>query len=122
MIKFFHLGFVLLSVISFISRIILSETHSKLLKQKVFKIIPHLIDTLLLSSGVLLIYQGHWLSGDYGWIIAKMAALCGYIGTGVIAMRKRGIVRWLAFFAAMLFFLYIGMVAVSKNSVFFVVW
>ena len=120
MIKIFHLTFILLSIFSFVGRVILSETHPAILKQKAFKIAPHVIDTLLLLSGITLVFQGGWLSSDYGWIIAKIVALMGYIGLGVVVMRNRGTTRWLAFVGAMACFVYIGMVAVTKNAFFFI--
>ena len=119
MIKIFHLTFILLSIFSFVGRVILSETHPAILKRKVFKIAPHVIDTLLLVSGITLVFQGGWLSTEYGWIIAKIVALMGYIGLGVVVMRNRGTTRWLAFVGAMACFVYIGIVAVTKNAFFF---
>ncbi len=119
MIKFIHLSFVLISVISFVGRVVLSETHPEMLKQKLFKIAPHVIDTLLLLSGIALVFQGQWLAAEYGWIIAKMVALLGYIGLGVMTMRNRGTVRWAAFGGAMVCFVYIGIVAVTKKALFF---
>ena len=119
MIKIFHLTFVLLSIFSFVGRVILSETQPLILKQKLFKIAPHVIDTLLLVSGITLVFQDQWLLTEHGWIIAKMIALLGYIGLGVVVMRTRGSKRWLAFLGAMLCFVYIGIVAVTKNVLFF---
>ena len=119
MIKLLHLTFVLLSIFSFVGRVILSETHPAILKQKLFKIAPHIIDTGLLLSGITLVFQGGWLSTDYSWIIAKIVALFGYIGLGVVVMHNRGTVRWLAFIGTMACFVYIGIVAVTKNALFF---
>lgn len=104
-----------MTLISFVGRIILSETCPKLLERKVLKIAPHVIDTLLLVTGITLVFQGNWLSGQYDWIIAKFAALFGYIGFGVVAMRHRGMVKWLAFAGAIACFIYIGDVAVTKQ-------
>ena len=120
MIKTFHLLFILLSIISFVGRVILSETFPSLLKKKIVNIAPHIINTLLIISGIALIFQGDWLSTNYGWIVAKIIALLGYIGLGVVVMRNRGTVRWAAFFGAMACFVYIGIVAVTKNAFFFI--
>ena len=119
MLKIFHLTFVMLSLFSFVGRVALSEIRPEILQQKALKIAPHVIDTLLLLSGITLVFQGHWLSGEYGWIVAKIIALLGYIGLGVVVMRNRGTERWLAFAGAMACFAYIGIVAVSKNAAFF---
>ncbi|GAB6141107.1 SirB2 family protein [Methylosoma difficile] len=119
MIKMLHLSLVMVSIISFIGRIILSETQPQYLRKKWLKIAPHVLDTLLLLSGATLVFQGQWLSGEYGWIVAKLIMLIAYIGFATIAMRRRGTVRWLAFLAAMACFAYIGVVAVTKDPLFF---
>lgn len=119
MIKLVHITFVLLSISSFVGRVILSEVHPTLMKQKIFKILPHIIDTVLLISGISLVFQGGWLSMQYGWIVAKIIALVGYIFLGVIVMRNGGKVRWLAFAGALLCYVYIVLVAVTKNALLF---
>ncbi|MGZ8903671.1 MAG: SirB2 family protein [Methylobacter sp.] len=119
MIKIFHLTFVLISIFSFTGRIILSEIQPEILKRKALKIAPHIIDTLLLISGLILAIQGQWSSGEHGWIIGKLFGLVAYIGLGVAAMRNRGTVRWLAFAGAIACFAYIGIVAVTKDALFF---
>lgn len=119
MIKHLHLTFVLLSICSFVGRVILSEIRPAFLKMKAMKIAPHVIDTLLLVSGITLVFQGQWLSGEFGWIIGKIVALFGYVGFGVMTMRGQGSNRWLAFTGAMACFIYIGIVAVTKNAFFF---
>jgi len=120
MIKILHLTFVLLSIFSFIGRVILSETHPQILKRKALKIAPHVIDSILLISGITLVFQGQWLQGEYAWIIAKITALLGYIGLGIVVMHNRGTVRWLAFFGAISCFVYICIVAATKNLLFFI--
>jgi uncharacterized membrane protein SirB2 len=115
MIKILHLSFVLLSVSGFIVRVILTKTHPRLLKLKTARTVPHVIDTLLLISGLVLVFQGNWLSRPYGWIIAKLAGLFGYIGFGMIAMRQRGPIKWLAFAGALGCLIYISRVAVTKQ-------
>jgi uncharacterized membrane protein SirB2 len=119
MIKHLHLTFVLLSICSFVGRVILSEIRPSFLKMKAMKIAPHVIDTLLLVSGITLVFQGQWLSAEYGWIIGKIVALFGYVGFGVMTMRSQGSNRWMAFTGAIACFIYIGIVAVTKNAFFF---
>jgi len=119
MIKHLHLTFVLLSICSFVGRVILSEIRPGFLKMKALKIAPHVIDTVLLITGITLVFQGQWLAAEYGWIIGKIVALLGYIGFGVMTMHSQGTKRWLAFSGAMACFIYIGIVAVTKNAWFF---
>ncbi|GAW87076.1 conserved hypothetical protein [Bathymodiolus platifrons methanotrophic gill symbiont] len=108
--------FILLSVGGFITRIMLAEFKPDILRAKVLKIAPHVIDTILLLSGITLVFQGNWMAGEYGWILTKVVMLIAYIGFGVMAMRSTGLKRWGAFVLALVCFGYIGMVAVTKHG------
>jgi uncharacterized membrane protein SirB2 len=119
MIKMLHLLFVLLTFGAFVGKMWVSVSRPELLTQKAFKIAPHVISSLLLLTGIILVFQGQWLSGDYGWLVAKIIVLFGFIGLGIVSMRSEGTNRWLAFAGAIVCFIYIGIVAVSKNPWFF---
>ncbi len=116
MIKLIHLIFIFSSFISFNGRIALSVFKPVLLQNKLIKIAPHVIDTLLLLSGFTLVFQGNWLDGEYGWIISKFILLLGYVGLGVLAMRLKGVNRWVAFVAAIICFIAIFITAITKNG------
>jgi len=73
-----------------------------------------------LFSGIALLVQGGWLSGNLQWLVAKIIALSGYIAFSLVVMRNRGRVRWLAFAASLTCFAYIVGVAISKNPWFFI--
>ena len=119
MIKLFHLSFVLLSIASFVGRVFLAEKHPDMLEQKWIKIGPHIINSLLLITGFTLVFQGSWLSAEYGGIIAKLIALLGYVGLGIVAIKSQGDLRWKAFAGAIACFMYIAIVAVSKHAFLF---
>lgn len=119
MIKILHLTFVLLSISSFIGRVYLAEKRPEMLEQKWIKIGPHIINSLLLITGFTLVFQGSWLSAEYSWIIAKLIALLGYVGLGIIAIKSQGDLRWKAFAGAVACFVYIVIVAVSKHAFIF---
>lgn len=79
------------------------------------RVVPHVIDTVLLASALWLAWQIG--SGAAPWISAKVVALLVYIVLGSIAL-KRGrtpAVRAGAFFAALATFGYIVSVALSKS-------
>ena len=116
MLKSIHMLFILLSVGSFISRIMLAQFKPEILRAKVQKIAPHVIDTILLLSGIGLVFQGNWMAGEYGWIISKLVMLIAYIGFGVMAMRSIGIKRWVAFVLALTCFGYILSIAITKHG------
>jgi uncharacterized membrane protein SirB2 len=119
MIKILHLTFVLLSISSFVGRVFLAEKHPKMLEQKWIKIGPHIVNSILLLTGFTLVFQGSWLSAEYGWIIAKLIALLGYVGLGIVAIKSQGDLRWKAFAGALACFVYIAIVAVSKHAFIF---
>lgn len=114
---FIHIVFVLLSFISFVTRVALSEFKPEILTVKVFKIAPHVIDTLLLVSGITLVISGDWITkGMYGWILSKFIVLLAYIGFGVLTMRSTGAKRWAAFTGALVCYGYILSVAITKHG------
>lgn len=118
MIKSIHILLALVSFFGFISRVVLSEINPEITQRKWLKISPHVIDTLLLFSGIMLIFQGSWLDGNYGWLVAKMIALLGYISLGVVVMHRRGTIRWLALSGSVGCYVYILLVAVNKSPYF----
>ena len=113
-----HFCFIVLSVFSFIGRVILAQWQSPLLQHKLCKILPHVLDTLLLLSGLVLVMQGGWLHAEYGWIISKLAILVVYIGCGVVCMRSTGWLRWLSFSAALASIALIFVIAITKHGFF----
>lgn len=116
MLKSLHMLFILLSVGGFIIRIMLVQFKPAWLQPKLAKIAPHVIDTILLLSGIGLVFQGNWLAGEFGWIISKIIMLVAYIGFGVMAMRSTGIKRWVGFVLALASFGYILTIAISKHG------
>lgn len=116
MIKLIHFIFILTSFASFLSRFSLSVFKPEWLQNKIIKIAPHVIDTLLLISGITLVIQGNWLAGEFGWILSKLILLICYILFAVMAMRLKGIKRWITFFAAIACYVYIFIIAISKHG------
>lgn len=114
MLKSLHMFLVGLVFFSFISRIILAEINPAKLQTKWLKIIPHVIDSLLLLSGFGLVIQGQWLLGEYYWLISKLLILFAYIAIGMSAMRIRKL-RWLKTIAAISCLILIVKIAFSKK-------
>ncbi len=116
MIKLIHFIFVISSFISFVSRMGISALKPDWLQNKTLKIAPHVIDTILLVSGVYLVFQGDWLAGEFGWILSKFILLLIYVAFGVMAMRCKGLKRWVAFLAAIACYIGIFVIAMTKNG------
>jgi uncharacterized membrane protein SirB2 len=86
MLKSLHIMLAYLTTIGFVIRGLWSILESPLREQKWVRVVPHVIDTLLLAIGVTLAFNIGASLGD-GWLTAKLMALLGYIGFGVLAMR-----------------------------------
>ncbi|TCT08653.1 SirB2 family protein [Paralcaligenes ureilyticus] len=113
-IKQLHMSAAALSIIFFVVRAYWSITGSGLLARRLVRILPHVIDTVLLVCGVILTFM---LGGLQPWIIAKLVALVLYIGIGTIAI-KRGKTagsRGAAALIAIAIFFYIVGVAIRHN-------
>ena len=87
------------------------------LKRRWVRVVPHVIDTVLLVSAIALAVMIGNYPGTHGWLTAKLAGLFAYIVLGSIALklgRTRG-VRIAAFAAALAMFAYIVSVAITKS-------
>jgi len=86
------------------------------LRQRWVRVVPHVIDTVLLASALWLAWR---LGGDNsrGWLAAKVVALFVYVALGTIALKrgKTRSVRLAAFAAAIATFGYIVSVAITKS-------
>jgi uncharacterized membrane protein SirB2 len=93
------------------------------LRQRWVRIVPHIIDSVLLLSGAWLSWQ-LGAAGVRGWLPAKLAALVLYIVLGAFALRygkTRGM-RITAMIAAVLTFAYIASVALTKSPLGALAW
>ncbi|ROS05189.1 putative membrane protein SirB2 [Sinobacterium caligoides] len=118
MLKHLHMTLALLSIIGFILRGVLLATGSGLMQKKLLKIAPHIIDTILLITAIgLMVTINSYPFYNASWLSAKLIALIGYIGFGIIAFKAgRPIAtRVVTFFAALGCVGYILAVAITKN-------
>lgn len=115
MLKSFHVILAVLSFTGFLMRATWAYKASDLLEAKWVRIAPHVVDTLLLLLGVVLAFN---LVGGalQGWLGVKLLALFAYIGFGVMTLRGAGRTRDLGFVGAILAFVYMLMVAFSREA------
>lgn len=88
------------------------------LKQRWIRISPHIIDSILLISAVMLSIRLQQYPGVDSWLTAKVVALLLYIVLGSIAL-KRGRtknIRIAALAGALLSVVYIILVALQHNA------
>jgi uncharacterized membrane protein SirB2 len=116
-LKYLHVSCVILSYALFVVRGVWMMRGSPLLAQRWVRIVPHVVDTVLLASAIALAILIRQYPFAAPWLTAKVIGLVIYIGLGVIAL-KRGRtrrVRLIAWIGAQLVFLYIVAVAIYKN-------
>ena len=117
-VKQLHVASVALSISLFVLRAGWRLYAPERLQRRWVRIVPHVIDTALLLSGVLLAWQ-LGAAGVRGWLAAKLVALLLYIVLGAVALRygrTRG-VRTAAAMGAVLTFAYIVSVAITKSPI-----
>ncbi|MDO8300531.1 MAG: SirB2 family protein [Lacisediminimonas sp.] len=87
------------------------------LQQRWVKLVPHLVDTVLLASAIALAAWSGQYPFERAWLTAKVLALTIYILLGTIAL-KRGRsrpIRLAALVGALLMFCYIVGVALTRD-------
>jgi uncharacterized membrane protein SirB2 len=93
-LKAIHATTAVLSIAGFALRFGWMIAGSALLESRAAKVLPHIIDTLLLASAIALAVQASVAPWTVGWLGFKVIALLVYIVLGAIAL-KRGRTRGL---------------------------
>lgn len=117
-----HIACVVLSGGGFLLRGVLMLRTSPLLAHRWVRVAPHVVDTLLLGSAVMLAVRSAQYPFVQGWLTAKLLALLVYIGCGTMAL-KRGRTRTeraAYLVAALAVFAYIVSVAMTRDAFGFV--
>ena len=116
-IKFVHVSCVLLSYTLFFLRGNWMLRNSAKLQQRWVRIVPHVIDTLLLASAITLAVRLEVSPLDAPWLLSKIVALLLYIALGAVAIRRgrTRTIRLSAWLAAQAVFGYIVAVALTHN-------
>lgn len=122
--KNIHVGCVILSFGGFAARGLLMLVGSPVLNTRVMRVVPHIVDTVLLASALWLAWILHQYPFVQGWLTAKVIGLVVYIVLGAIALRRgrtKGI-RVAAFIAASVTAFYIVSVALTHDPRGFLLW
>ena len=121
-VKSLHVLCAALTLVSFTTRGIWMWRDAPQLQRRWVRVVPHIVDTVLLASAGTLVVITHQYPGPVAWLNAKLAALVLYIALGTVALRRgRSMtVRRGAFVAALCVFLYIVLVALTRQPVPFV--
>ncbi|KXF79854.1 SirB2 family protein [Enterovibrio coralii] len=104
-LKHTHLLFIALSVSLFILRFVWRQMGSQMMQKKWVKVVPHIIDTGLLATGIALIaITGFVPFTPAGmWMTEKLTCVLAYIALGFVALHySHGTMfRYFAFFGAL---------------------
>lgn len=112
-VKIIHIATAFISITGFTVRGFWMLTDSQLLQKKLVKIIPHINDTILLVTAIILAIQIQQYPFTDSWLTAKLVALIVYIVLGTVALKrgKTKSIRTGAFVLAIVVFVYIISVA-----------
>ena len=117
LLKGLHVSCAITSYTLFFLRGIWSLRDSPIMRQRWVKIVPHVVDTLLLVSAIALAISIRQYPFVDAWLTAKVTGLLLYIGLGLVALRygrsKAG--RLFAWLMAQAIFAYIVLVAAQHN-------
>ena len=117
LLKVIHISSVIVSYALFFLRGIWLMQDSKNLHQRWLKILPHVVDTVLLSSAVALAIIIQQNPMEHAWLSAKVGSLLLYIALGMVAIRfgRTRRIRIIAWVSAQCVFIYIVLVALTKS-------
>lgn len=117
-VKHIHLTCIVLSLCLFLLRGYWSLLSPKRLEKLWVKVVPHIVDTLLLISAITLVFLLQQYPFIEHWLTAKVLALFAYIGFGTFAIKRsksqQGKIVALIFSLAC--FAYIVAVAVTRSA------
>jgi len=115
-LKHIHVAFVALSLLTFLVRGVWLFVDSAMLGERWVKLLPHVVNTILLASGIALAMYLSMSPGNQPWLMAKIVGLIAYVGLGVAAFRASGpTARKLLWTSALVAFAFIVSVAVRKT-------
>ena len=115
--KHLHVTCVVLSGLGFALRGWWMLVDSPRLKTRLARVVPHVIDSVLLGSALVMAWQSSQYPFAQGWLTAKFFGLLAYILCGTMALKrartKGGRVVFLIL--ALLAYTYIVGVALTRN-------
>ena len=116
-LKTIHVGSVAMSYVLFFVRGVWMMRDSPRLHERWVRIVPHLVDTVLLASAVTMAVMIRQYPFEASWLTAKVIGLVIYIALGMVALRfgKARSTRIMAWIAAQIVFLFIVSVAVTRD-------
>lgn len=117
-IKHIHLTAIAISVALLLVRFFWTVTESQMLTRKWVKVVPHVVDTVLLASALTLCVMIAQYPFVDGWVTEKVFGVVAYIFLGLIALKKAktNLGRGTAMLAALAVLAVIAKIAVTKQA------
>nr|WP_102798429.1 SirB2 family protein [Bowmanella denitrificans] len=121
MVKHLHLTAIAISLSLFILRFFWQLRGSPMLHKKWVKIVPHVVDTLLLASAVTLCVMIAQYPFVHAWVTEKLMAVLFYILLGLVALKlgRTNTIRWIGFVGAISWLAFAAKVAIFKQPILF---
>jgi len=88
LVRAVHVVAVSVSVPLLVVRSVIGIRHSPARVPRVLRILPHVVDTALLASAVLLSVMLQQYPFGAPWVTAKLIALVAYVGIGTVAVKR----------------------------------
>lgn len=117
LLKHLHVTCAALSFTGFFVRGLWMLRQSPRLQQTWVKVLPHIIDTMLLGSAIIMAVLLHISPLEHTWLAAKIVALLLYILLGAVALKRGKTLRTraTAWCLSLCVFGYIVSVAITKS-------
>ncbi|EHA1082056.1 TPA: SirB2 family protein [Photobacterium damselae] len=120
--KHLHLLAIALSALLLTLRYILLMANSSLLQKKALKVTPHVVDTILVATGVALIFITGFYPFTPGseWLTQKLSCVLAYIALGYFTLHvgKNKVFKTFAFLGALGWLVLAAKLAVTKVPLF----
>jgi len=112
-LKHLHITLAVLSISLLLLRFALIQWRGSV--PKLLKIMPHIVDTLLMVAGISLALLLQFKPLEQPWLWQKLLLLLFYIGAGMLALKARQrSLRYLAMAGAVLLFSLMALLARTK--------
>lgn len=120
--KHIHLLSIVMSVLLLSLRYVLMMMDSPIREKKLLKVLPHIVDTILLLSGITLVFITGFVpfTAAAPWMTQKITCVLVYIALGFVALRlgKNKLIRSVAFFGALGWLYWAAHLAMTKVATF----
>ncbi len=120
--KHLHITLAAISVLLFAYRFLLMFIDTEKLNKKWLKILPHVIDTLLLTVGIGLAVKLGFNPTEHMWLAEKLIAIAAYIFTAYYTLKlaRNKAMKILGFLGAIGWIMLALRLAMSKEALFFI--